>query len=73
MPYELFLMKIAVCPKLILSFIVLEQMSTVFIGVYVFDAWDISHEFMIAFMKFGGSSGNMNARKIMTEILGTFS
>ena len=39
-------------------------MSAAFISMYDFDAWGISHEFMIIFMKNGRSSGSKTAGKL---------
>ena len=73
MPYELVKIKITVYPKLILSFYVLEKMSAAFIGAYNFDARDISHKFMIAFVMDKRSSSNVEANKMrdICKSLGT--
>ena len=39
--------------------------------MYDFDAWDISYEFMIAFMKYGRSGGNKKAQVLEREICET--
>ena len=67
LPCELASMKIIVCPKLILSFLVLVKMSAALIGSYDFDAWDISCEFMTEFMNESRSSGNQKAQVIERE------
>ena len=47
-------------------------MSAAFDGVYNFDAWDISHVFMMAFMKCKRSSGVKELNKIEIENYETF-
>ena len=39
-----------------------QKISAAFDGVYDFHSWEISHKFMIAFMKYGVSSGNEKAQ-----------
>ena len=46
-------------------------MSAAFDGVYDFHSWDISHEFMVAFMKHGKSTSNKNAQLLEREICET--
>ena len=46
-------------------------MFKTFIGTYHFDAWDISHALMIAFMRESRSSDNMNAIILKKEICET--
>ena len=64
-------MKIPVCPKLTLSFSFFRKMSDVLIGVYDFDVWDISHEFVIAFMKDNRWCGSKYVEVIEREIFET--
>ena len=71
MLYGLALMKITVRQKLILSFLALKNMSAAFDGVYDFTSCDISHEFMIAFMKRSRSSSNIKELVIEREICET--
>ena len=47
------------------------KMSAAFDGVYDFHSWDISHEFMVAFMKHGKSTSNKNAQLLEREICET--
>ena len=52
MLYEFVLTKGPLCPHM--SFISgFRKMSAAFDGMHDFNAWDIYHEFMIAFMKYG--------------------
>ena len=46
-------------------------MSAAFSGMYNFVAWNISHDFMIAFMKESRSSFNKNAEMIQRKICET--
>ena len=58
---EMDLMKIIVCPKLILSFLLLKRFSADFIGLCDFDGCDISCEFIADFGKGKISYGNLKA------------
>ena len=71
MLYELVLMKFLLCQCSPYFLFLFEKMSAAFIGMYEFDAWDISHEFMIAYMKDGRSSGIKDAMKIEKEFCET--
>ena len=66
--HKLSLINIIIHPKLTLSFLVLEKMSAAFIGMFHFDAWDISYEFMVAFIKDQRSRINLKANKIEKEV-----
>ena len=70
MLYELALMKIPVC-SVCIKFSWFRKMSAAFDHVYDFDSWDISHEFMVAFMKYGRSDGNKKAQVLEREICET--
>ena len=70
MLYELALMKIAVC-SLYLLLSCFRKMLAAFDGVYNIDLWDISHEFMVAFMKYGRSNSNKKAQVLEREICET--
>ena len=54
-----------------LCLLFLETTSPAFIGIYHCDAWNISDEFMITFMKDKISSGNKNAMILVRKIYET--
>ena len=68
MSHKLALINIIICPNPTLSFLVLEKISAAFIGMFDFDAWEVSHEFMVAVIKDQRSKINLKANKIEKEI-----
>ena len=55
MVYELALMKILICQHISYILFLFQKMSAAFDGVYDFNAWDFSHEFMKAILTKTGS------------------
>ena len=62
MLYELALMKIPMCLHISYILSLFQKILAAFNGVYNFNSWDISHEFMTVFMKYGGSNDNKKLR-----------